>query len=100
MVRILNIRWPITLCILLIITDMAISYIGVTYFGMVEGSRIINYYGIGLGVVLVFLLSLVIIYTLWRLRNTKLFSRAVLLAIWLLCFVELAAVINNLILMC
>lgn len=99
MQRVIDVRLPMIVYILLVITDMVISYIGVTYYGMIEGSRIINYYGIELGVILIFLLSLVIAFVLWKLRNIKLFSRAVLLAIWMLCFIELGAVINNIILM-
>lgn len=93
--RLLDFRLPMAAYILLVIADMAISYIGVTRFGMVEGSRLINYYGIELGVILVFFLSLVIAVTLWSFRKIRIFSKATLLAIWMLFLIELAAVINN-----
>jgi len=99
MVRLLDIRLPMTTYISLVVVDMTISYFGVTCFGMVEGSWLINYYGTELGVVLVFFLSLVIAITLWRLRDIRIFSKAAILALWMLSFIELAAVINNLVLM-
>lgn len=95
----LDLKWLMAAYILLVTFDLTITYIGVTHFGMTEGSRIINYYGIELGVVLVLLLSLVIADVLWKLRKISLFRKAVVLAFWMLCLVELAAVINNLSLM-
>jgi len=99
MTRFLDFRLPMIFYIALVIADMAISYIGVTQFGMMEGSLIINFYGIELGVLLVFLLSLFIVLALWKLRNIRLFSTATLLAIWMLCLIESAVVINNIVLM-
>ncbi len=99
MVRLFDFKWPMVAYILLVVTDLTITYVGVTLFGMVEGSRIINYYGIELGVVVVFLWSLIIAYVLWKLKNIRLFKWATVLGIWMLCLIELAAVINNLYLM-
>lgn len=98
MVKLLDLKWPMAAYILLVVADLTITYIGVTHFGMIEGSRIINYYGLELGIVLAFLLSLVIAYVLWKLRNVRLFKWATMLGIWMLCFIQLAAVVNNLVL--
>lgn len=99
MVKLFDLRWPMVTYILLVIADLTITYIGVAHLRMVEGSRIINYYGVELGIVVVFLWSMIIAYVLWILRNTKLFRWATMLAIWMLCIIELAAVVNNLVLM-
>jgi len=99
MVRLLDFRRPMVAYILLVIADLTITYIGVAHLGMVEGSRVISYYGIELGVVVVLLWSMVIAYVLWKLRNIRLFMWAATLGIWMLCLVELAAVVNNLVLM-
>jgi len=95
----LDLKWLMAAYILLVTFDLTITYIGVTHFGMIEGSRIINYYGIELGIVLMLLLSLIIADVLWQLRKIDLFRRATVLAFWMLCLIELAAVINNLSLM-
>ena len=105
MVRLLDFKLPVAGYILLVIVDMVITYIGVTHLGMIEGSITINYYGIELGVVLVFLLSVVLVILLRRLKNIRIFNKstllaaAPLLAIWMLFFIEMAAIINNLVLM-
>jgi len=95
----LDLKWLMAAYILLVTFDLTITYTGVTHFGMIEGSRTINYYGVELGVVLVFLLSLIIADVLWKLRKISLFRRATVSAFWMLVLIELAAVINNLILM-
>ncbi|GAH87602.1 unnamed protein product, partial [marine sediment metagenome] len=41
----LDLKWLMAAYILLVTFDLTITYIGVTNFGMIEGSRIINYYG-------------------------------------------------------
>ena len=99
MARLLGFKLPLVGYIFLVIVDMVITYIGVTYLDMKEGSKTINYYGIELGVVLVFLLSVAIVIMLWKLRSIRIFNWATLLAIWMLLFIEVAVIINNLVLM-
>ncbi len=85
--------------LILIILDSATTHIGIKYFGLVETWRskiLFDYYGLTLGIIVSTAFCFSLAWLLWKLRC---FKMVVYAGLSLLALTELAAVVNNLIVM-
>jgi hypothetical protein len=83
------------ICLILILIDLGITYYGVEYLGMVEGSLIIGARGLIPGSMIVLVVFSFIAFLLWVLRKSRIASTASISGLVLMCAVELFAIIHN-----
>ena len=84
------------LFLLLVVVDMGLTYYGVKYLGMVEGSFIIGKAGLTSGIIIILALFFFIAFLLWKLRNYRVFKVASVAGLALMCGIEMATLTHNL----
>ena len=84
------------ICLILILIDLTITYFGVKYLGMVDGSFIIGNAGLVPGIMVVLVLFSFITFVLWVLSKSAVARRASISGLALMCGVEVVAIVHNL----
>ena len=82
-------------CLILIVIDLTLTYCGVKYLGMVEGSLIMNRAGLIPGTMIILTLFSFITYVLWVMRKSRIAKTASISGLGFMCVIELFAIIHN-----
>ena len=87
------------LCLILIIIDLAVSYLGVNYLGMIESSFVILSAELIPGIMVVLALFSFFTYVLWVWKKYPFASNASIAGLLLMCVVKLFTVVHNIFVM-
>jgi len=82
-------------CLILILIDLTITYFGVKYLGMIEGSFIIGNAGLVPGIMVVLVLFSFATFVLWVLSKSAIARSASISGLVLMCAMELFAIVHN-----
>ena len=82
-------------CLVLIIIDLALSYYGVEYLGVIEDSLSIGTAGLIPGMMIVLVVFSFVAYMVWVLKKSAIASNASITGLVLMCVVELFTVVHN-----
>ena len=82
-------------CLILILIDLTLTFFGVKYLEMVEGSLIIGATGLIPGIMVVLILFSLTTFVLWVLSKSTVARTASISGLILMCSVELFAIVHN-----